>query len=91
LRQEMGFEGVVLSDDLQMKAIVTHYSMETAIKQAILAGVDILMLANNSVYEENIAARVINTIKQLIRKGELTSERIDESWRRIMKLKERLK
>jgi len=91
LRREMGFEGVVISDDLQMKPIVDRYGLETAVKQAILAGVDILILANNSVYEEDIAARAISAIKEAIRKGELTTERIDESWRRIMKLKERLK
>ncbi len=90
LRRDMGFDGVVISDDLQMKAIVDRYGLETTVKQAILAGVDILILANNSDFEEDIAARAINAIKESIRKGELTPERIEESWRRIMKLKERL-
>ena len=90
LRRDMGFSGVVISDDLQMKAIATRYSLETAIRQSILAGVDILLFANNSVYEEDIAARAAGTIRMLVEKGVIPRERIDESWRRILRLKERL-
>jgi beta-N-acetylhexosaminidase len=91
LRQEMGFAGVVISDDMQMKAIAARYGLETAIRQAILAGADILLFANNSVYEEDIAARVAAMICALVEKGEIPRERIDASYGRIMKLKERLK
>jgi beta-N-acetylhexosaminidase len=91
LRRDMGFEGVVISDDLQMKAITDRFTLEAAITRAILAGVDILVLANNSVYEEDVAARAIRAIKESIRKRELSTVRIDESWRRIRKLKEALK
>lgn len=90
LRGEIGFEGVVISDDLQMKAITDRYTPEAGIKRAILAGVDILVFANNSVYEEAAAARAVHTIKEMIRKGELSENRINVSWRRIMTLKERL-
>jgi beta-N-acetylhexosaminidase len=76
---------------MQMKAIASRYGLETAIGQAILAGADILLFANNSVYEEDIAARVAATIRALVDKGEVPRERIDASYRRIMKLKERLK
>jgi len=91
LRQEMGYTGVVISDDMQMRAIAARYGLETAIRQAILAGADILLFANNSVYEEDIAARVASTIRTLVEKGEIPRERIDASYGRIMKLKERLK
>jgi len=91
LRQEMGFTGVVITDDMQMRAIAARYGLETAIRQAILAGADILLFANNSVYEEDIAARVASTIRALVERGEIPRERIDASCGRIMKLKERLK
>ena len=91
LRQEMGFDGVVISDDMQMKAISAHYGLETAIRQSILAGVDILIFANNSVYDADIAARATATIRSLVEKGDIPVARIDDSYRRIMKLKERLK
>jgi beta-N-acetylhexosaminidase len=91
LRQDMGFDGVVISDDMQMKAIASQYGLKTAIGQAILAGVDILLFANNSDYEEDIAARAITTIRTLVEQGDIPRARIDASYRRIMKLKERLK
>lgn len=91
LRQEMGFDGVVISDDMQMKAIASRYGLEMAIRQGILAGVDILLFANNSVYEEDIATRAVATVRALVEKGDIPRERIDESWHRIMKLKERLR
>jgi len=91
LRQKMGYTGVVITDDMQMGAIAARYGIETAIRQAILAGADILLFANNSVYEEDIAVRVASTIRTLVEKGEIPRERIDASYGRIMKLKERLK
>lgn len=90
LRHDMGFSGVVISDDLQMKAIASRFGPETAIRRAILAGVDILLFANNSIYEEDIAVRATGMIRTLVEKGAIPQERIDESYRRIMKLKERL-
>jgi beta-N-acetylhexosaminidase len=48
LRDELKFDGVVISDDMQMKAISDYYGLETAIYRAIDAGVDILLFANNS-------------------------------------------
>jgi len=91
LRKDMGYDGVVISDDMQMKAIASRYGLKTAIAQAILAGVDILLFANNSVYEEDIAARAVTTIRTLVEKGDIPRDRIDASYRRIMKLKERLR
>jgi beta-N-acetylhexosaminidase len=81
----------VISDDMQMRATAARYGLETAIRQAIRAGADILLFANNSVYEEDIAARVAATIRTLVDKGEISRERIDASYGRIMKLKDRLK
>jgi beta-N-acetylhexosaminidase len=81
---------VVISDDLQMKAIASRYGLETVVGQSILAGVDILLFANNSVYEEDIAARAAATIRSLVDRGVIPKGRIDESWRRIMRLKEPL-
>ncbi|HVM02167.1 MAG TPA: glycoside hydrolase family 3 N-terminal domain-containing protein, partial [Acidimicrobiales bacterium] len=48
LRREIGFGGPVISDDLQMGAISDEYGLDTAVRQALLAGVDVLLLANNN-------------------------------------------
>ena len=50
LRDNLNFDGVVVSDDMQMGAIRSFYGLETAIKKAILAGCDILIFANNSIF-----------------------------------------
>ena len=91
LREDMGYEGVVVSDDMQMRAIRECYELETAIEKAILAGVDILLFANNSVFEENIASRAIAIIEKLVQEGKIPVRRIDESCARIQKLKEKLR
>ncbi len=90
LREDMGYEGVVISDDMQMNAIRQSYGLETAIERAILAGVDILVFANNSVFEEDIASRAIAIIEKLVGEGRVPARRIEESNARIMQLKETL-
>lgn len=87
LRRELGFRGVVISDDMQMKAIRSYYGLETAIRLALEAGVDILLFANNSVFDPNIASKATVIIKKLISDGIIPEERIDASYRRILQLK----
>lgn len=87
LREELNYDGVVISDDMQMGAIANHYGFETAIQAAIEAGVDIIAIANNSVYEEDVAARTVALIKQLVQDGKISQARINESYQRIRRLK----
>ena len=87
LRDSLGFDGVVMSDDLQMKAIRTQYGLKETIKLSIQAGVDMLSFANNSIFDAEIAAKAHRIIKELIEEGAITEDRIDESYRRIMELK----
>lgn len=87
LREQLGYGGVVISDDMQMKAIADHYTFETAIQSALEAGVDILAFGNNLNYNGNIMARAVAIISQLVRQGALSEQRIDESYQRILRLK----
>ncbi|MEQ8523597.1 glycoside hydrolase family 3 N-terminal domain-containing protein [Gracilimonas sp.] len=87
LRDSLGFDGVVISDDLQKPIITSKYDLETAIQQSINAGVDILVLGNNHTYDENIAERAISIIQKLLREGEIEKERVQESLARIDSLK----
>ncbi|MBA3946817.1 MAG: glycoside hydrolase family 3 protein [Herpetosiphonaceae bacterium] len=90
LRQSMDYDGVVISDDMQLGAITQHYGFEAALQTAINAGVDILTLGNNLVYEEGIAARMITLITHLVQDGKVSMARIDQSFQRIQRLKQRL-
>ncbi len=90
LRDSLNFDGVLFSDDMQMEAIRSYYGLETAVKQAIIAGVDVLVFANNSVYEPDIVPQVVEIIQTLIEQGEISEERINESHERIVTLKKSL-
>ncbi|MDX9759402.1 MAG: glycoside hydrolase family 3 protein [Bacteroidota bacterium] len=91
LRGRLGFDGVVVTDDMMMKAISDHYGLETAIEKAVDAGADILLFGNNSyTYDPDIMTTAHATLKSLVLRGRLGRDRIDQSWRRIMELKERL-
>lgn len=88
LRKKLGFQGVVFSDDMQMHAITKQYGMEESIRLAINAGVDILCFSNNiQGSEERTVDKVYTVIRGFVEKGQISKERIDESFRRIMKLK----
>ncbi|RXK87804.1 glycoside hydrolase family 3 [Chlorobaculum sp. 24CR] len=89
LRQKLGFRGVVVSDDMQMKAIADRYGLEEAIRLSIDAGVDILIFGNNVSYDPDIASKATSIIRRLVEKGAISPKRIDESYRRIMALKTR--
>jgi beta-N-acetylhexosaminidase len=89
LRKKLGFSGVIVSDDMQMKAIADRYGLEQAIRLAVEAGVDILLFGNNTSYDPDIASKASMILRSLVKKGIISEKRIDLSYRRIMELKKR--
>lgn len=89
LRGELGFAGVILSDDMQMGAILEQYSLETAAIEAIKAGVDVILIANQNTYDIDHVRRVKAAIIAAVERGEISRQRIDESVERILALKRR--
>ncbi len=87
LRGELGFDGVILSDDMQMGAILEEYSLETAAIEAIKAGVDIILIANQNTYDVDHVYRIKAAIIAAVEQGEISRQRIDESVDRILALK----
>ncbi len=91
LRNELKFDGVVFSDDMQMHAITKQYGFEESIKLAINAGVDILTFSNNITgSDERTVDKVHTIIRNFVKTGAISQKRIDESYARIMKLKSRI-
>lgn len=89
LRKKLGYYGVVVSDDLNMGAIIRHYSYETAVEKAVNAGVDLLVVANDKLYDPDVAPKSIELLLKLVESGRIGRDRIDEACGRIMALKER--
>lgn len=91
LRDSFHYDGVVFSDDLQMKAVHTLYDFETIILQSLNAGVDVLVFGNNlEDYDESLARKTIATIHKLLEEGKISRERILQSYQRVRALKARL-
>jgi len=103
LRKKFYFNGVIISDDMQMRAISNFYDFETSIEKAINAGVDMLLFSNNAApcpedindcqeipFNPEIAKRAITHILKLVEEGKISEERINESYQRILELKSRI-
>jgi beta-N-acetylhexosaminidase len=89
LRKRLNFDGVVFTDDMQMHAISNNYGVEQAIKLAVNAGVDIMTFSNNIAGTDlRTVDMVHDIIRKLVSTGEVSKSRIDESYRRITKMKQ---
>ncbi len=89
LRQKLGFRGLIVSDDMEMKAISSHYGLEKSLPAALAAGVDVLCLGNNLSYDPDITSRAVTIIEQAVTAGRLPESRIHESCERVLALKRR--
>ncbi|MDP2846677.1 MAG: glycoside hydrolase family 3 N-terminal domain-containing protein [Humidesulfovibrio sp.] len=87
LRRKLGFDGVVVTDDLQMRAIGSRYGMKEAIGLAVNAGADLLLIGNNLAYDEDIAPKALDALMELVAEGVVPAERIRESVARVAALK----
>ena len=87
LRKDLGWQGVICTDDMQMRAVEDMYSPEEAIALAVEAGVDILLLGNNLRHDPLTARKAHAALMELVTSGRVPEERIRESYERIMKLK----
>ena len=89
LREQLGFEGVIISDDLAMGAMAENYSLENIIEKSIQAGADLLCFSNNGkTYDPHIAQKAIDIILNLVKENKISEQRINESYQRIIALKQ---
>ncbi|MBB5347590.1 hypothetical protein JWG42_13110 [Desulfoprunum benzoelyticum] len=86
LRRDLGFDGAVITDDLQMRAITDRYGLAEACIMALTAGADILIIGNNLQYDPLIVGRITAAIVEAVRQGRLAEERIHAAWQRVRKL-----
>lgn len=81
LREELKFEGVAITDSFEMESITDNYSVDDAVVMSVKAGMDMILQPKDM-------ASAVNSIEQAVADGELSEDRIDESVRRILTLKE---
>ncbi|MBQ1797940.1 MAG: hypothetical protein IIZ89_01070, partial [Muribaculaceae bacterium] len=88
LRKQLGFDGVVVTDDLYMEAIINNYSIERALVLAINAGADLLCVGNNisTGFEADRPFHLVDLIVAAVKRGEIPYGRLIESHRRLDRL-----
>ena len=85
LRDRLGFDGVIISDDMQMGALSKHYSLDERVALAINSGVDILLFGNQL---SNIGvSELVESIYKQVKSGVISKKRIEESSKRVEYLK----
>lgn len=93
LRQDIGWQGVVVTDDMGMKAIADHYTLPETLQLVINAGCDLLIFSSNVGETPTAvsATTLVDTVMQLVEEGIISEERINESYYRITLLGENFK
>ena len=87
LRDDLGFEGVVICDDPSMRAISDHFNLEETFKLMLDAGVDLFCLGNNLIYDPDYIPNAVNVVCNLISSGKIKKARIEQSIDKIELLK----
>lgn len=87
LREKLDFQGLIFSDDMQMKAVNAQFGFETILEKSINAGVDVLVFGNNLEYDEMIPTKAIEAITKMVEKGTISKARIQQSYDRIKQTK----
>ncbi|MCR5822776.1 MAG: hypothetical protein K6F85_07685 [Bacteroidales bacterium] len=91
LRDTLGFDGLIITDDMAMGAITANYGYAEAIAMAIEAGADMLCLSNNgSHYDPDLAPRTVALIEQLVAQGKVSEAKIHRAAERIRHFKGKL-
>lgn len=91
LRTELGWQGVVATDDLQMGAVTAAHDLKETIRLAVSAGADVLVFGNNLAYDPDMAGHAHAALLELVAEGRITPARLRASWERIEALRKRLR
>jgi beta-N-acetylhexosaminidase len=90
LREDLGFEGVVISDDLEMGAIREHFTLKDTVLRAVRAGMDVLLFSNTADNRASLSSEVRAILVAEAEADPAFKARIKESYARIVALKRRI-
>lgn len=91
LRNELGFKGVVISDDLEMGAIREHFGLKDTVVRAVNAGMDVLLFSNTAKARPTLAAEIRQILVSEAEADPAFKARVEESHARIVAMKGRIK
>lgn len=83
LRDQLSFNGVIITDDMTMGAITEHFDIGKAAVESVKAGSDIILVGHNY----NNVVEIISSLKTAVQNGEISEQRLNESTERIIQLK----
>lgn len=87
LRGQLGYQGLVISDDLQMGAIASNYGYKNTLIRAVNAGVDVLMISNSRKPDPNLPSKTIAIIAKAVKDGHIAKAKIEAAYKRIQRAK----
>ena len=85
LRQELGFEGVVISDDLEMKAVHDRFPMADVVERALNAGVDAFLCCRRLDLQHEVVGHIVRAVES----GRVSRDRLSQAARRMERLQQR--
>ncbi len=83
LRKQLGFTGVIMTDDMTMGAITGHFDIGKASVESVKAGSDIILVG----HDYNNVVKIISSLKDAVKNGEISEQKLNESIERIIQLK----
>lgn len=91
LRDELGYDGVVISDDLEMGAIRDHFTLEQTVTMAVRAGTDVLLFSNTAKYHPSLGQEILDILMAEAEADPAFAARVEQSYNRIVALKARIR
>ncbi len=88
LREQLHFDGVIITDDMQMKAISDHYGLEESLILAINAGADMFIFGNQLSDTPQDPKLIVDIIEDAVNTGKISQNRIDDAYRHIVGFKQ---
>ena len=83
LRNELGYKGIIITDDMEMGAVANHNDFRSIGVNAVKAGADIVLVCHEYEHQQEVYLGLLDAVNS----GEISQERIDESVKRIIKVK----
>jgi beta-N-acetylhexosaminidase len=83
LRAELGYDGVCVSDDLEMAAVADRYDVEVLVERGLNAGCDLFLIC----HDHDKVARAVTAAHKLVDSGKVSRARVEEALRRVRALK----